>query len=52
LSLRLYPDSVLRQICAPVERFDSELRDLVNEMRSLIDDLSIKPAGVNPKDAP
>jgi peptide deformylase len=36
LSLRLYPDSVLRQPCAPVERFDSTLRDLLAEMRSLM----------------
>ena len=36
LSLKIYPDSVLRQICEPVERFDSELRDLVHEMLVLM----------------
>ncbi|HUI08196.1 MAG TPA: peptide deformylase [Verrucomicrobiae bacterium] len=36
LSLRLYPDSVLRQPCTPVEWFDSTLRDLLAEMRSLM----------------
>lgn len=32
LSLKIYPDSVLRQVCKPVGRFDGELRDLINEM--------------------
>jgi len=36
LSLRIHPDSVLRQPCTPVERFDSTLRDLLAEMRSLM----------------
>ena len=36
LSLRLYPDAVLRQSCVPVERFDSTLRDLLAEMRTLM----------------
>jgi len=36
LSLRIYPDSVLRQVCEPVERFDSELRDLLKEMLGLM----------------
>jgi len=36
LSLRLYPDSVLRQPCVPVERFDSTLSDLLAEMRMLM----------------
>jgi peptide deformylase len=36
ISLRLYPDFVLRQVSIPVERFDSSLRDLVSEMRSLM----------------
>jgi len=35
-SLRLHPDTVLRQPCAPVEKFDSTLRDLVDEMRTLL----------------
>jgi len=36
LSLRIYPDSVLRQVCGPVERFDSTLRDLLDEMLRLM----------------
>ena len=36
LSLRIYPDSVLREVCKPVERFDSELRDLLDEMLRLM----------------
>lgn len=36
LSLRIYPDSVLRRVCEPVERFDSELRDLLDEMLRLM----------------
>ena len=36
LSLRIHPDSVLRQICEPVQDFDSELRDLVDEMLRLM----------------
>ena len=32
LSLKIYPDSALRQVCKPVGRFDGELRDLINEM--------------------
>jgi peptide deformylase len=36
LSLKIYPDSVLRQMCEPVDRFDSELRDLVDEMLVLM----------------
>ena len=36
LSLKIYPDSVLRHVCEPVERFDSELRDLVYEMLVLM----------------
>ena len=36
LSLKIYPDSVLRQMSEPVERFDSELRDLVHEMLVLM----------------
>jgi len=36
LSLRIYPDSVLREVCEPVERFDSELRDLLDEMLRLM----------------
>ena len=36
LSLTIYPDSVLRHMCEPVERFDSELRDLVDEMLVLM----------------
>lgn len=36
LSLRIYPDTVLRHMCEPVERFDSELSDLVDEMLVLM----------------
>jgi len=36
LSLRIYPDCVLREVCEPVERFDSELRDLLDEMLRLM----------------
>jgi peptide deformylase len=36
LSLRLHPDTALRQPCAPVEKFDSTLRDLLDEMRMLM----------------
>lgn len=32
LELKIYPDSVLRQICEPVERFDTELREIIDEM--------------------
>lgn len=36
LSLRIHPDSVLRQVCEPVEGFDSTLRDLRDEMLRLM----------------
>ena len=36
LSLRIYPDAVLRQVCGPVERFDAALRNLIDEMLVLI----------------
>jgi peptide deformylase len=36
LSLVLYPDQVLRTVCQPVETFDSALRDLADEMLSLM----------------
>lgn len=32
LELKVYPDSILRQICEPVERFDTELREIIDEM--------------------
>ncbi|MBN1547005.1 MAG: peptide deformylase [Syntrophaceae bacterium] len=32
LNLRISPDEVLRQSCETVEKFDAELRDLINEM--------------------
>lgn len=35
-SLVLYPDQVLRAVCQPVETFDSSLRDLADEMLSLM----------------
>jgi peptide deformylase len=36
LNLRIFPDEVLRQACDPVERFDTELRDLIDEMLILM----------------
>jgi len=36
LSLRVFPDAVLREQCAPVEHFDSTLRDLLDEMLVLM----------------
>ncbi len=36
LSLRMFPDAVLRKQCAPVEHFDSTLRDVVDEMLVLM----------------
>lgn len=36
LSLVLYPDSILRAVCEPVNSFDSALRDLADEMLSLM----------------
>jgi len=36
LSLRMYPDSVLRRVCDPVDKFDSTLRDLLDEMQVLM----------------
>ena len=36
LSLVYYPNPILRAVCQPVDRFDSALRDLVQEMFSLM----------------
>jgi len=36
LSLRLYPDSALRAQCEPVDRFDSSLADIFEEMLALM----------------
>ena len=36
LYLRLYPDTVLRAICNPVERFDTALADVLDEMLALM----------------
>lgn len=36
LSLRIYPDSVLRQVCKPVERSDRWLTDVLDEMLVLM----------------
>ena len=36
LSLRLHPDPVLREACRPVDRFDSWLSDVLDEMLSLM----------------
>jgi peptide deformylase len=36
LGLKIYPDAVLRQRCEPVEKFDRELRDLIDEMLTLM----------------
>jgi peptide deformylase len=32
----MYPDPILRKVCAPAERFDSTLRDLAEEMFTLM----------------
>jgi peptide deformylase len=36
LTLVYYPDPMLRKLCVPVERFDSTLRDIANEMTALM----------------
>jgi peptide deformylase len=36
LSLVLYPDAVLRDVCHPIEKFDSTLRDIADEMLGLM----------------
>ena len=36
LTLRVFPDAVLRENCAPIEQFDSTLRDLLAEMLVLM----------------
>jgi peptide deformylase len=36
LSLRLYPDSILRRVCVPVERFEGWLSDVLEEMLALM----------------
>ena len=36
LSLKIYPDPVLRQVCEPVEGFNGEIRDLIDEMHNLM----------------
>ncbi len=36
LSLVVYPDQVLRTVCHPVERFDSTLSDVADEMLTLM----------------
>ena len=36
LALVHYPDPLLRKVCVPVERFDSTLRDIANEMTALM----------------
>lgn len=36
LSLKLYPDSILRTVCEPVETFDATLRDVAEEMLELM----------------
>ncbi len=36
LSLRLHPDPILRQVCRPVEEFDSALADVLDEMLTLM----------------
>ena len=32
LDLKLYPDPILRRTCEPVEKFDSEIQDIANQM--------------------
>ena len=36
LTLVLYPDPTLRKLCLPVEKFDSTLRDVAEEMTALM----------------
>jgi peptide deformylase len=36
LSLVLYPDTILRTVCEPVDTFDSTLRDVADEMLTLM----------------
>ena len=36
LTLVFYPDPMLRKVCVPVERFDSTLRDIADEMTALM----------------
>ena len=36
MSLRIYPDSVLRQVCEPVDTFDRCLSDVLDEMLVLM----------------
>ena len=36
LSLRIFPDEILRESCEPVEKFDTELRDWIDEMLALM----------------
>jgi len=36
-TLKVHPDPILRQVCAPIERFDSWLSDVVNEMFLIMD---------------
>jgi len=36
LRLVLHPDSVLREVCHPIEQFDSTLRDIADEMLGLM----------------
>jgi peptide deformylase len=36
LGLVLYPDTILRTLCEPVETFDSTLRDVADEMLALM----------------
>jgi peptide deformylase len=38
LGLVLHPDPLLRTVCAPVVRFDSTLRDLLEEMHDLMNE--------------
>lgn len=36
MDLRIYPDSVLRKLCEPVDRFDGELREWIGKMICLM----------------
>ncbi|MEN6476153.1 MAG: peptide deformylase [Syntrophaceae bacterium] len=36
LSLKVYPDAILRELCAPVQRFDGWLLDVADEMFALM----------------
>lgn len=42
LELQTYPAEVLREICKPAGRFDTELREIVEDIRSLHTHVTIR----------